>query len=45
VALIRRILPALEAHERRIARNLSAAERRTLMTLLDRVAAANGGTE
>jgi DNA-binding MarR family transcriptional regulator len=37
-ALIRRILPALEAHERRIAGNLSASERRMLMALLDRVA-------
>jgi DNA-binding MarR family transcriptional regulator len=38
-ALIRRLLPALEAHERRIAADLSASERRLLMQLLDRVAA------
>lgn len=37
--LIRRILPPLEAHERRIAAGLSASERRLLMQLLDRVAA------
>jgi DNA-binding MarR family transcriptional regulator len=38
-ALIRRLLPVLEAHERRIAAGLSPSERRLLMQLLDRVAA------
>ncbi|HEX2117049.1 MAG TPA: MarR family transcriptional regulator [Alphaproteobacteria bacterium] len=40
-ALIRRLLPVLEAHERRIAADLSPSERRVLMQLLDRVAAAD----
>jgi DNA-binding MarR family transcriptional regulator len=38
VALLRRLAPRLEAHERRIAADLSAAERKTLMELLVRVA-------
>jgi DNA-binding MarR family transcriptional regulator len=38
-AMIRRVLPVLEAHERRLAAGLSANERRLLMELLDRVAA------
>ena len=38
-ALIRRLLPVLDAHERRIAVALSPSERRVLMQLLDRVAA------
>jgi DNA-binding MarR family transcriptional regulator len=42
-ALIRRLLPLLEAHERRIAGKLTAAERRTLMQLLDRIAIPDGG--
>jgi DNA-binding MarR family transcriptional regulator len=42
-AMIKRLLPLLEAHERRIAGKLSAAERRTLMQLLDRLAAPAGG--
>jgi DNA-binding MarR family transcriptional regulator len=42
VALIRRLLPVLEAHERRIAAGLSPSERRLLMQLLDRVAAGDG---
>jgi DNA-binding MarR family transcriptional regulator len=37
-ALIRRILPQLDAHERRIAAALSPSERRQLMQLLDRIA-------
>jgi len=44
-ALMRRILPVLEAHERRIASNLSASERRVLMALLDRLAVADGAGE
>lgn len=40
-ALIRRILPVLDAHERRIAADLSQSERRLLMQLLDRIAAAD----
>ncbi len=44
-ALIRRVLPALEAHERRIAANLSPSERRLLMALLERIAPADGGTQ
>jgi DNA-binding MarR family transcriptional regulator len=44
MALIRRLLPLLETHERRIAGKLSAAERRTLMQLLDRIAVPDGGT-
>jgi DNA-binding MarR family transcriptional regulator len=38
-ALIRRILPLLDAHERRIAADLSSSERRLLMQLLGRVGA------
>jgi DNA-binding MarR family transcriptional regulator len=38
-AAIRRLLPLLDAHERRIAADLSPSERRMLMQLLDRVAA------
>ena len=41
VATIRRLLPVLDAHERRIAADLSASERRALMRLLGRVAASN----
>jgi DNA-binding MarR family transcriptional regulator len=41
-ALIRRLLPVLDAHERRIASGLSPSERRVLMQLLDRVAAGGG---
>ena len=40
-ALIRRLLPVLDAHERRIAADLSPSERRLLMQLLDRIAAAD----
>jgi DNA-binding MarR family transcriptional regulator len=43
-ALIRRMLPTLEAHERRIAAGLSASERRVLMQLLDRIAAGDSAT-
>jgi len=43
-ALIRRMLPTLEAHERRIAAGLSASERRLLMQLLGRVAAGDSST-
>lgn len=38
VAMVRRLLPLLEAHERRIAGDLTASERRVLMQLLDRIA-------
>jgi DNA-binding MarR family transcriptional regulator len=38
VALLRRLAPRLEEHERRIAADLSASERKTLMDLLARVA-------
>jgi DNA-binding MarR family transcriptional regulator len=41
-ALIRRLMPALEAHERRIASGLSPSERRVLMQLLERIAATDG---
>jgi DNA-binding MarR family transcriptional regulator len=41
--LIRRLLPLLDSHERRIAAKLSAAERRTLMQLLDRIAVPDAG--
>jgi DNA-binding MarR family transcriptional regulator len=44
-ALIRRILPVLDAHERRIAAGLSASERQMLMALLERVAAADDATD
>jgi DNA-binding MarR family transcriptional regulator len=39
IVTIRRLLPLLEAHERRIATDLSPSERRLLMQLLDRIAA------
>jgi DNA-binding MarR family transcriptional regulator len=42
-AMIRRLLPLLEAHERRIAGALSAGERQTLMKLLDRIATSEPG--
>ena len=42
-AMINRLLPLLEAHERRIAGDLSPAERRTLMQLLDRIAVPDAG--
>lgn len=42
-ALIARLLPSLESHERRIASGLTASERRTLMQLLDRIAVAPDG--
>jgi DNA-binding MarR family transcriptional regulator len=41
-ALVRRLMPALEAHEQRIASGLSAAERRALIAVLNRVAASGG---
>jgi DNA-binding MarR family transcriptional regulator len=41
--LIRRLLPLLESHERRIGAKLSASERRTLMQLLDRIAVPDAG--
>ncbi|HEX6979748.1 MAG TPA: MarR family transcriptional regulator [Alphaproteobacteria bacterium] len=44
-AAVRRMLPVLERHERRIAARLSPAERRTLMDLLDRVAVAQDAEE
>lgn len=42
VALLHRLAPRLEAHERRIAADLSAAERQTLMDLLARIAPRTG---
>lgn len=38
MTLVRRFLPALERHERRIAKSLNAAERKQLLDLLNRVA-------
>jgi DNA-binding MarR family transcriptional regulator len=41
IGTIRRLLPLLDAHERRIAAELSSSERRLLMQLLDRIAASD----